>query len=364
MSVLVRGHSSDPANPVLELFTPWRGRLSDAAAITYQIYDLSDDAKRAQPVQVFPDAPGVRAPVLAGDRLGTGHVVARWTVPRDQPVGLHEVRWSVEQTPDAPARSRALAFDVVSEGAPSLRGGYTLVSELRAEGVTEADADDRRLVQRIRLASAYVDRATDRFFEPRAMSLVLDGSGGRAQLVGHPIIAIHDARMSLAMPAEVGELPVDPSFFRVYSRHLTQGLLDPDDRENPRLEFFHESDLFGVSSSPAASLGLGSLIWSCGPQNVLIDGVFGYTDPDGSPTGRTPELIEHVTKLLVLRELPAMTALASREERQKRWRLVSERTRDQGYNLEPLRAQGPLTGDPEVDGILVAYQRQPQLGSA
>src|SRR5262249_22037486 len=202
------------------------------------------------------------------------------------------------------------------------------------------------------------------FFDPRSMTLTLDGCGGRILLLGHPIIAVRDVTLLVAMPVEVGELPIAQDFFRVYNRHLTQGLLDPDDRENPRLEFFHESDLLGVQATPAASLGLGSLVWLRGGQNVVIDRLFGFTGPGGSPLGRTPELIRHVTKLLVLREIPTMTDVARREDRQKRWRLVSERTRDQGYNLDPLRAQGLFTGDPELDAILVSYQRPPQLGAA
>jgi hypothetical protein len=248
--------------------------------------------------------------------------------------------------------------------APERTGGYALVSDLRAEGVTATEATDARLVRLIRLASQYIDRMTGRFFEPRPMTLTLDGSGGRAQLLGHPIICVREVKLGVALAVGSSELPVSPSYFRVYNRHLTQGLTDPDDRENPRLEFFHESDLLGVQSTPAASLGLGSFVWPRGVQNVVIDGLFGYTDPDGSPSGRTPDLIRHVTKLLALRELPALTDVAQREDRQRRWRLVSERTRDQGYNLEPLRAQGVFTGDPEIDAILVAYQRPPQLGAA
>jgi hypothetical protein len=370
MPAIARGQSSDGANPVLELFTPVRGVLVDAAAAAFQIFDVSDDARRANPVQVFPETPNARAPVNitdprpAGDKLGAGHVVARWTPPDSEALGAHELRWFVQSTPGAPEQVVTVDFDVLAAGAGSYRSGYALVSDLHTEGVTAAEATDARLARLIRLASQYVDRMTGRFFEPRPMTLALDGSGGRIQLLGHPIIAVRDVTLQVAMPAEVGELAVAPSLFRVYNRHLTQGLLDPDDRENPRLEFFHESDLLGVQATPAASLGLGSLVWLRGVQNVVVDGLFGFTDPDGSPVGRTPELIRHVTKLLVLREIPTMTDVARREDRQQRWRLVSERTRDQGYNLDPLRAQGVLTGDPEIDAILVSYQRPPQLGAA
>lgn len=39
------------------------------------------------------------------------------------------------------------------------------------------------------MASQYIDRVTGRFFEPRPMTLTVDGSGGHIQLVGHPIIS-------------------------------------------------------------------------------------------------------------------------------------------------------------------------------
>lgn len=370
MPAIARGQSSDGANPVLELFTPSRGVLVDAAAVSFQIFDVSDDAKRTTPVQVFPAPPNTRAavnlaePWPAGDKLGPGHVVARWTPAPDEALGAHEIRWFVQGTAGAAEQIVTVDFDVLAAGAGSYRSGYALVSDLRAEGVATAEATDARLARLIRLATQYVDRITGRFFEPRPMTLALDGSGGRILLLGHPIIAIRDVTLLVAMPAEIGELPVVPSFFKVYNRHLTQGLLDPDDRENPRLEFFHESDLLGVQATPAASLGLGSLVWLRGVQNVVVNGIFGYTDPSGSAAGHTPELIRHVTKLLVLREIPAMTDTSLREDRQNRWRIVSERTRDQGYNLEPLHAQGGFPGDPAIDAILASYQRPPHLGAA
>ena len=160
------------------------------------------------------------------------------------------------------------------------------------------------------------------------------------------------------------DLAVDPTLYRIYNRHLTQGLLLPDDRDDPKLEFFHGSDLGGVRFEPAGALGLASLVWPRGQQNVMVRGVFGYTEPDGSPTGSTPTLIRQVTKLLVMRDLPRLTDLDRREDAQRRWRLTSERTRDQAYTLEALKLQGAFTGDPEIDNILVAFVRPADLGAA
>jgi hypothetical protein len=231
---------------------------------------------------------------------------------------------------------------------------YATVADLRAEGVSEAVASDARLAMLIGLAGAYIERITGQFFEARALTLRLDGTGARVLPLGHPIVRI-DAVALDSNPFSPGDLAVDPELFRVYNRHLTQGLLLPDDRDHPRLELVHEEDVH---------LGLGQLRWPRGQQNVEVRGVFGYTEPDGSLVGRTPELIRHVTKLLVMRELPRMTDVDRREDAQRRWRLTSERTRDQSYTLEALRLHGDFTGDPEIDNILVGFVRPADFGAA
>jgi hypothetical protein len=231
---------------------------------------------------------------------------------------------------------------------------YATVADLRAEGVTEAAAWDARIESLIVLAGSYVERMTGRFFEPRAQTLRLDGTGGRVLSLGQPIVAV-EAVFVDSSPFSPGGDAVDPTFYRVYNRHLTEGLLLPDDRDNPRIELLGYEEPFP---------GVGRLGWPRGQQNVEVRGVFGYTEPDGSPTGRTPVLIRHVTKLLVLRELPKMTDLDRREDALRRWRITSERTRDQAYTLEASRLSGEFTGDPEIDTILVAFCRPPDLGAA
>jgi hypothetical protein len=231
---------------------------------------------------------------------------------------------------------------------------YATVADLRAEGVTEATASDARIESLIALAGSYIERMTGRFFESRAQTLRLDGTGGRVQPLGQPIVSV-EAVFVDSSPFSPGGAPVDPISYRVYNRHLTEGLLLPDDRDNPRIELIGGDEPFP---------GVGRLGWPRGQQNIEVRGVFGYTDPDGSPTGRTPELIRHVTKLLVLRELPRMTDLDRREDALRRWRITSERTRDQAYTLEALRLSGEFTGDPEIDTILAALVRPPDLGAA
>lgn len=231
---------------------------------------------------------------------------------------------------------------------------YATVADLRAEGVTEAAASDARIESLIALAGSYIERMTGRFFEPRAQTLRLDGTGGRVLPLGQPIVSV-EAVFVDSSPFSPGGAPVDPTSYRVYNRHVTEGLLLPDDRDNPRIELLGCDEPFP---------GVGRLGWPRGQQNVEVRGVFGYTEPDGSPTGRTPELIRHVVKLLVLRELPKMADLDRREEATKRWRITSERTRDQAYTIEASRLYGAFTGDPDIDTILVAFSRPPDLGAA
>jgi hypothetical protein len=233
---------------------------------------------------------------------------------------------------------------------------------MRAEGVTLAEATDARLQQLIARASRYIERVTGRFFEPRAQALRLNGTGGRVLPLGHPVIAIDEVFIDVG-PYSQGALAIDPSVYSISNRHLTQGLLLPDDRDHPKLEFFHGSDVLGVRFE-APGLSLSSFTWPRGAQNITVRGVFGYTEPDGSPAGRTPELIRHVTKLLVMRELPLLRDRDGREDAQRRWRISSERTRDQAYTLEALRLQGAFTGDPEIDQLLEAFMRPPDFGAA
>jgi hypothetical protein len=357
MPALARNQPSSCANPALDLFTQVNGILVDVATLEFQIFDVSDPGKQQNPVQVYPATLGARASVNvgalcpAGDKLSTGHFVARWTPPVNEAIGTHEIRWFFRLTPSSPEQTFREEFEVLVEVAGFSATGYAFVSDLRAEGVAASDASDARLQSLIALASRYIERMTARFFEPRPQTLTLDGAGGRTLSLGHPIIAVEAVSID-SSPFSAADLPIDASLFRVYNRHLTEGLLLPDDRDNPRLEFVH------------GEIPVGRLAWPKGQQNVRVQGVFGYTEPDGSPTGRTPELIRHATKLLVMRELPLLGHVDAREDAQRRFRISSERTRDQSYTLEALRLQGAFTGDPEIDTILAAFSRPPDLGAA
>ena len=129
--------------------------------------------------------------------------------------------------------------------------------------------------------------------------------------------------------------------------------------------FFWAGDYVPIETSTNLADGQPiKFIWPRGSQNITLRGVFGYTEPDGSPSGKTPDLIRHATKLLVMRELPLLGNADQREDAQRRYRLTSERTRDQSYTLEALKLHGAFTGDPEIDNLLVAFVRPADVGAA
>jgi hypothetical protein len=75
---------------------------------------------------------------------------------------------------------------------------------------------------------------------------------------------------------------IDPACYVVYNRHLSQGLTGEDDRDAPGIELVGDQPryryLYGANYSGRYSGSYFDTL-SSGNQNILIEGVFGYTDP-------------------------------------------------------------------------------------
>ncbi len=210
---------------------------------------------------------------------------------------------------------------------------YATVAHLRAEGVDQAQASDDRLTALLEEASRTIDRLTGWFFEPRQATYRLDGRGT-------PSIEPSVPPIRLTRLIVVGHtLPRDPEHLVVVGAPVEPGF------DAPRLTLKH-------SRFPR------------GQGNVVVRGLWGYTEPDGTPTGRTPLAIRRVCILLVLRWLPLMGDVDDAAEARDRWRIIEERTRDQSYKLDRAGDPGPLTGDPETDRILLRFRRPAGLGAA
>ena len=138
-------------------------------------------------------------------------------------------------------------------------------------------------------------------------------------------------------------------------------VLEKRARENPKIELV-QLDTTYYNYVPVFQTGLN---WPIGTQNVKINGIFGYTDPDGTSWGKTPDAIAEACKMLVIRN-HAKLADPARDEWLRRSFITSERTRDQAISLADPSTRGlatRFTGDPEIDQILAAYSRPPAMGA-
>lgn len=224
---------------------------------------------------------------------------------------------------------------------------YASVAEVRAEGVPPASATDARLVALIDEASRTIDKVTRQFFKPRRATLRLDGRG--TPTIELPVPPIELTRLSVDSEGMqpfpfVGTAPfgfgLDRSVLLVVGAPIGPGY------DGARLTLRH------------------GLVFPKGHGNVIAEGRWGYTEDDGTPDGRTPLAVKRACILLVMRGLHPLADDAAFEAR-SRWRIIEERTRDQSYRLDSNRGGGlSLTGDPEVDALLVPYVRTSPVGAA
>jgi len=217
---------------------------------------------------------------------------------------------------------------------------YATLTEMRAEGVRETSASDARVEMALDEASRTIDRVTGWYFEPRKDILRLSGQGAPTLELPFPPIQLSHVRVGGGYWMPAYDIPLSPEIVWIVGAPIR-----PDfDRAKITLRFGYA--------------------FPHGQGNVEIEGVFGYTEPDGTLMGRTPLAIRRATMLLALRSLPGVADVDARQENRLRPRLVEERTRDQSYRAAPSAAWTSLTGDPEVDEILARYRRPLGLGAA
>lgn len=356
MPALAREQSSSCANPVLDIFTAISGVLVDVEVLEFQIWEKVTNP--LVPVQVFPAAPGTREPVdtvalcPGGGKISTGHFVAAWTVPVGEPIGTHEIRWFFRLTGASAEQTATEEFEVLTSVVGSFTNGYCTVQDLRDEGVTVSMASDAQLQERILLASRMIDKFTGRFFDLRTQSFTMDGTGKASIHLDVPIVAIDTV--------SVDDVAFLPSDIIVYNRHVSEGLAFPNDADNPRIEVRQPLDddlLFKI----------GLKVFPKGQKNIRLDGVFGYREFDGTVSGKVPDLIRYVCKLMTIRYLARMADISGSADYRDSWRVVSIKTRDQAVQWATpsasmgRRGVGRFTGDPEIDTFLLGFRRPPTM---
>lgn len=283
---LARNEVADCSNPKLDIFLSKGGSPVDVSVLEYQIFDVSDPVKQLTPLQVYPPVgravldPTTDCP--AGARLSTGRYAAAWTVPVDQVLGSHEIRWFWKETAFSPEETFSEEFEVTATIASSTDDLYITVQVLRDLGIDAGALSDTDAEKLIRRCQAVLDRACRQWFNERTLQFKFDGTDSDAIHFGIPIVSIDWIKLNDDPNV------LDPRHYRVYN-----GRDYPDDRRNPRVKLIHDTAHRDIYTAP---LMMGRLLFRKGRQNQEVRGKFGFLESDGSP----PEAIqEALTRLVV-----------------------------------------------------------------
>lgn len=367
MTAVARNAVLNKANPVLDVYVHRAGVLATPFTLSYQIFDVSTEAKMLAPTQVFPTTPGNEQLVdLVAAKLGDGHFAATWTVGASETYGRHRIVWYATLDDGGTEYSTSVDFDVLEGGVGNGQRGYALVSDLRDEGFTATMISNARAIMKIEAASRQIDRFTRQFFEARELTVRIDGARTEALTFDFPILAIKSVRFTDYEGA------VDLSALAIYNRHVAQGLMMPDDRRNPKIEWAHSSSI-PWGQTAARIFDTTTTVWREGTANVEVAGVFGFTEPFelalstqvSAFFGRCPEAIKRAVLLMVVRDMSKLVRPEDRFEAMNRHRIKSEATRDQNYTLGPGRSDsgGGWTGDPEIDDIIADHLAPVRIAS-
>ena len=201
---------------------------------------------------------------------------------------------------------------------------YCTVEELRTEGLDEEKYSNEALEKLIKLSCEYIDRITGQFFEPRELTIRLDGRGGKNLVL--PLFLID------AWYIKVGNEFIDD--FVLYNR-----ITPVDDRPYPKI--------------------YRNAKWPEGIMNIEISGTWGYVEVDKS----TPEPIKRISKKLVMYGFPALNDKEAQDEKNLQGLLISEMTDGHSYQLSDTAVanlfSNAITGDTEIDEILKYYTNKP-----
>ncbi len=376
---------SEATNPVLDIFTPDKGKLKDPVVLEFQIFAAESDVEQLIPVQKFPSTPGTRQSVdvvtliPTGEKIALGHFVAKFDPTADSVTdpGRYLIRWFFKFDATEPERVVEYEFEIMASSNLAIRDfSYALLRDLREEGVTAAVVNDSKVLRSLKKAREQIENATGRFFFPRLSKIEADGTNSREYLrVADVIIALQEVEIvnQTLLGASSGLIDLEDIF--VYSRHLSQRLNDPDDREDPKLSFIKRTDLGGLRDPADADLLFRDrLIFPGGSQNVMLTALWGYTEPDphhkDDQIGRVPLLIREVCiKLAILNNTP-LNSGGGTGSGGARGPIKSEKTRSQSvtYGAKSdsaiaARAAG-LFGDEGIDIVLAQFRRPVDIGAA
>jgi len=337
MLTVVQGSSlgSGAAEFLLDLWVidPETGRLIDPYSIQYQLWDMAGDAP-AHITAGWTDAV----------KVSTGRYCVDEEIAEDATAGRWQVRWQWTVVDGGAQYSVRRDFEVASVLWEDPTTWLCLPYEVRAEGFDSDDISDERLQGVLSRVAQHIRGVTGRqWFGPVGTEVEARGTGNDLLVLPDPIIGLESVQEGMIASGVRDSDDYDLDEVEVLNRHLrTQGAGQRDDRVLPGL-LIH-----------GGTWSTGYLYW--------LSGVFGYTDPDvGVPgPGHLPLPLRRAAVLLAVRQSSPQKFYDDVEDRTTRHLVQSDRMGSHGTAFFRGRA-GAITGDAEIDDLLLEYVRPPRV---
>ncbi len=201
---------------------------------------------------------------------------------------------------------------------------YITVEEAKAEILLLDEQDsisDLEIEAKLIFIQEYIEKLTRQFFNVRDLTLLIDSFGTRIIALPVPIISIS----KIEIDSTNGFIEQDLSKFIIFNSFY------PDDRDYPKIE---RKDAFFPE----------------GKKKIRVTGSFGFVNEDL----QTPEPIKVVTKLLFLNWFKGVSTGKKNLRDGKTYFFKDEKYEKR---ITESMSIGSLTGDPEIDNILIQYKR-------
>ena len=356
MTTIATGTQVGVAEPALWFGYQHQGVLTDVDVLDFQIRDATGAAVYPTPG----DLNDWESVDLVANKLGEGRYAPTWTAT----AGATRIVWRYQALGSGVDVFGSQDFEVLDSVV--VPGGplYATVKSIRDAGIDATQLSDQLALLKIATWSQWLERVTGQHFEPRASQYRIDGTDARSVLLWVPICGI--SRVVFFDDPDRNPRSIDLTDLRVYNRHLSQRLTQPDDRNDPKIDFRDES-ASGYHYAHPSRRHLHSVfhphVFPWGPQAISVDGVFGYTDwVDGMTLGKTPDLIAHAVSLLAQRDAGGAGSSCNVIQKDD-WRVVEEKTRDQTVKYSAPLKWGQWTGDAEIDQIIYMFMRPVMMGA-
>jgi len=346
MRGLVQGEASSASNPILQLFCRSGGYLADFYSGTYLVQDLHD----------YTVAPVTKASgnLTASEKLSTGRYVIPTGDTSAWNVGTHRATCTYKMVDGGPDYYQVHEFEILDSGdwaTGKQYVGYVTTRRMYQDGFRPTTVARSTLHRTIDEISRLIERWTHRWFEPRYVQIRRPGQGSAKLLLIEAVIAIEDVHAIWDTTSGEDSYKYEQYLYKVYNRHL-DGYTQEDDRFNPRIVLTDvDGDVVEVSD----------FAWPYGNQNIRVDGVFGYTDPEYDEhsgqvlIGHTPAPIGRIAATLTKRWTidPSLSSLTQ----QQPGRVIYQKTRDQAIRFGGTdgAVMTNMSGDATIDNILAKY---------